>query len=117
MGAHLKPEVRGKLWKGEYVEIFSLLPLEKCNLGRVKPDDSKKEDEEKQRYRLIPRTFANWLQALTITASVIGEKNPEYCSVLFCYQDSIEEAYRVYGVQHGCGMTNSSSSGERCGHR
>lgn len=29
LGAHLKQEVREKLWKGEYVEIFSLLPLEK----------------------------------------------------------------------------------------
>lgn len=46
LGAHLKQEVREKLWKGEYVEIFSLLLLEKCNLDRVKPDDSKKEDEE-----------------------------------------------------------------------
>lgn len=41
------------------MEIFSLLPLEKFNLDRVKPDDSKKEDEEKRRYRLIPRTFVN----------------------------------------------------------
>lgn len=40
LGAHLKPEVREKIVKGEYVEIFSLLPLEKFNLDRVKPDDS-----------------------------------------------------------------------------
>lgn len=26
--AHLKPEVRDRIWKGEYVEISSLLPLE-----------------------------------------------------------------------------------------
>lgn len=97
LGAHLKQEVREKLWKGEYVEIFSLLPLEKFNLDRVKPDDSKKEDEEKRRYRLIPRTFTNWLQAFAIMASVIGEKQPEHCSALFCYQDAIGEAYRVYG--------------------
>lgn len=64
-GAQLKPEVREKTVKGEYVEIFLLLPLEKLNLDRVKPDDSKKEDEEKLRYRLIPRTFSNWLQALS----------------------------------------------------
>lgn len=51
LGAHLKQEVRDKIGKGEYIEIFSLLPLEKFNLDRVKPDDSKKEDEEKRRYR------------------------------------------------------------------
>lgn len=96
LGAHLKQEVREKIVKGEYVEIFSLLPFEKFNLDRVKPDDSKKEDE-KRRYRLIPRTFGNWLQAFAIMASLIGEKNPEHCSALFCYMDAIGEAHRVYG--------------------
>lgn len=47
LGTHLKQEVWDKIVKGEYVEIFSLLPLEKFNLDRVKPDNSKKEDEEK----------------------------------------------------------------------
>lgn len=97
LGAHLKQEVRDKIMKGEYVEIFSLLPLEKFNLDRVKPDDSKKEDEEKRSYRLIPRTFVNWLQAFAIMASIIGEKNPEHCSALFCYMDAIGEAHNVYG--------------------
>ncbi|KAM3923887.1 uncharacterized protein RB166_012822 [Leptodactylus fuscus] len=99
LGAHLEQEVRDKIWKGEYVEIFSLLPLERFNLDRAKKDESKKEEEEERRYRLIPRTFSNWLQAFTILASVIGEKAPENCSALFCYMDVIGEAYRVYGGQ------------------
>ncbi|KAM3921520.1 uncharacterized protein RB166_010915 [Leptodactylus fuscus] len=97
LGVHLKQEVREKIWKGEYVEIFSLLPLEKFNLDRVKPDECKKEEEERRRYRLIPRTFSNWLQAFCILASVVGEKAPDNCSGLFYYLDSIGEAYRVYG--------------------
>lgn len=71
--------------------------MEKINLDRVKPDDSKKENEERRRYRLIPCTFVNWLQAFAIMVSVIGEKNPEHCSALFCYMDAIGEAHRVYG--------------------
>lgn len=47
LGAHLKPEVREKIWKGEYLEIFSLLPLKKFNLDRVKLGESKKKEEEK----------------------------------------------------------------------
>lgn len=45
------------------MRFFSLLPLEKFNLDRVKLDklDTKKEDE-KRRYSLIPETFSNWLQ-------------------------------------------------------
>lgn len=83
LGAHLKQEVREKIWKGEYVEIFSLLPLEIFYLDRVKPDESKREEEEgRQRYRLKPRTFTNWLQAFTILASVIGGKAAENCLAL-----------------------------------
>lgn len=67
--------------------------MEKFYLDRVKPDElDLKKDEEKRRYRLIPRTFSNWLQAFAILASVIGEKAPEHCSGLFCYMDSIGES-------------------------
>lgn len=72
-----------------------LLPLENVYLDLVKPDGSKK--ERHRRYRLTPHTFANWLQVFTILASIIGEKAPENCSVVFCYMDSIGEAYRTYG--------------------
>lgn len=78
------------------MEIFSLLPLEKFNLDEVKPDESKKEDEEKRCYPLILRTLGNWLQAFNILATVTGEKALESCSALFCYLDSISEAQRVY---------------------
>lgn len=63
----------------------------------MKLDNSKKEDEEKRRYRLIPRTFGNWLQAVAILASVIGGKTLEHCLALFCYMDAIGEAHRIYG--------------------
>ncbi|KAM4013963.1 uncharacterized protein ACNLHF_003920 [Anomaloglossus baeobatrachus] len=96
LGIHLKQEVREKIWADEYVEIFSLLPLEKYNLDRVRFDERKREEQER-RYRLIPQTFANWFQAFAILASVIGQKTPEHCSALFCYMNSIGEAHRVYG--------------------
>lgn len=82
--------------EGRVRRNFSLLPLENFNLISEKLD-LKKDDEGKRRYRLIPRTFSNWLQAFAILASVIGEKAPEHCSGLFGYMDSIGEAYRVYG--------------------
>lgn len=59
LGAHLKQKVKEKIWRDEFVEIFSLLPLEKFKLDRRKPDKSKKEEEEKRRYRLIPHTFSH----------------------------------------------------------
>lgn len=101
-----------KIWKGEYVEIFSLLPLEKFNLDRVKADKSKKEDEKKHHYRVISRTSPNWLQAFAILASVISKKEPEKCSALFCYLDVIGEAHRVY-----CGMAWLRYDEQVCQHK
>ncbi|KAE8577583.1 hypothetical protein XENTR_v10022958 [Xenopus tropicalis] len=99
LGSHLKPEVREKIWKREYVDIFTLLPLERFNIDKFEKgkEHRKEEDEDRRRYRLIPRTFGNWLQAFAILASVVGEKHPEHCSALFCYLDGIWEAHRVYG--------------------
>ncbi|PIO41044.1 hypothetical protein AB205_0145070 [Aquarana catesbeiana] len=99
LGAHLKQEVREKIVKGEYVEIFSLLPLEKFNLDGVKPDDSKKEDEEKRRYRLIPRTFGNWLQAFAIMASVIDGGQPRLVWILgHSYGGNVRPEGRQLGI-------------------
>ncbi|OCT80202.1 hypothetical protein XELAEV_18027013mg [Xenopus laevis] len=51
LGKHVKMEVKKKVWKGEYVEIFSLLPLERFNLDILdKKEEKKKEEEEKRRY-------------------------------------------------------------------
>ncbi|OCT74874.1 hypothetical protein XELAEV_18033861mg [Xenopus laevis] len=99
LGAHLKPEVREKIWKREYVDIFTLLPLERFGIDRYEKgkEHRKEEDEERRRFRLIPRTFGNWLQAFSILASVVGERHSELCSALFCYLDGIWEAHRVYG--------------------
>ncbi|XP_073442891.1 vomeronasal type-2 receptor 26-like [Dendrobates tinctorius] len=74
--------MREKIWKDEYVEIFSLLPLEKFNLDKTKKDDREKDDrekeeeeEEKWRWPLIPQTFVNWLQAFAILIS-FGTMDP-----------------------------------------
>lgn len=86
----------GKIWKGDYVEIFSQLPLECFNLNRPHREEKK---DERHRYLLIPRTFTNWLQVFAILTSVIGEKAPENCSAFMCYLDAIGEVYRVYSGQ------------------
>lgn len=67
-GVYLKQEVRRKI----------------CRDG----SDESKEEKEKQRYWLIPRTFSSSLHVYSIMASVIGEKASENCSALFCYLDS-----------------------------
>ncbi|OCT57121.1 hypothetical protein XELAEV_18003999mg, partial [Xenopus laevis] len=99
LGAHLSVEIGEKIWKNEYIDIFTLLPLERFNLDKWEKgkEARKQEDEDRRRFRLIPRTFSNWQQAFAILASIIGERKPEKCSALFCYMDMILEAFRVHG--------------------
>lgn len=102
----VKSEVRDKIWWGDYVDIFALFPLE--NLVRIKPEESKKEDEDKHRHRLIPWTFSNWLQAIAIFASVIGEKNhlrtvPPFFVILM----PLARPRGCTGTWPGCIMMNS----------
>ncbi|OCT97397.1 hypothetical protein XELAEV_18009620mg [Xenopus laevis] len=69
---------------------FNIEKFVKCKEHR------KEEDEYRGQYRLIPRTFGNWMQAFAILASILGEKHPEQCLALFCYLDGIWDAQRVY---------------------
>lgn len=68
LGAHLKGEVEKKIWMREYVDIFTLLPLERFNLDRPRDNELKADEEERWCFRLIPRTFGNWSQAFFNTS-------------------------------------------------
>lgn len=93
LGTHLKTEVRERIWKGEFVEIFSLLPLETYYLDRVKPYKSKK--EERRRYRLIWAPFPIGSKPLLFLQFHRRKGTGELLHA-FCYLNSIREAYRVY---------------------
>lgn len=88
---------KGNMWKYFYSD-------------RVKPDESMKEKEEQRIYRLIPRTFANWLQAFAILASVIGEKPPENCSASFVIWTRLGRHIGCIVVWVGSVMTSSFTS-------
>lgn len=110
LGAQLKTEVSEKIWKDEFVEIFSLLPLENFNLDCVKPDESKKEEEEKRRYHLILRTFANWLQAFANFASVMGKRPPRTVRPCFVTYRLLVRPTGCMGGWRGSAMMNNSVS-------
>ncbi|XP_053561325.1 uncharacterized protein LOC128652414 [Bombina bombina] len=99
LGIHLTGELREKIGKREFIEIFSLLPLE--HVLEVKEDEKEKgkkeEEERKKRWRKLPKTFINWSRAFRILASVICEKTPDQGASLFCYYDEISSAYGTYG--------------------
>lgn len=76
LGYHLRLAVKEKIWKGEFVDILSLLPLHKDFMAIT---EKKEEWSEGGRRRPIPRSFNNWLQAYCIYLGIMAEKNPELC--------------------------------------
>lgn len=96
-------------WKGDYVEIFLLLPLEVFNLDKVKLDESKKE-EEKLRYRLILCAFGNWSQAFHILHHITVRPN-------FGISIPLVRPRGLQGGLRGFAMLSSTGNGRRGDHR
>lgn len=96
LGYHLSNAVKEKIWRGDFIDILSLLPSSKEFL--LKSDKRIDDRSEEDRRRAIPRTFQNWLQAFCIFASVVGERFPDKCSGLFQHLDIVAEAYRHFGA-------------------
>lgn len=95
LGFHLSKSVKEKIWRGEYLDILSLLPASKEFLA--KSDRQSSERTEEDRRRAVPKTFQNWLQAFCIYSAVMGERFPGKCSGLFQHLDIIAEAFRHFG--------------------
>ncbi|CAH2325458.1 Hypothetical predicted protein, partial [Pelobates cultripes] len=81
LGCHLKVEVKEKIWKGEFVEIFSLLPLEEfLDLKEEDKKDAKKEEEEKRRRWLRRRRSREVVR----TGLITGMKGGSLRHVVLC---------------------------------
>lgn len=94
LGYHLTSAIKEKIWRQEFVELLALLPSSK---DTSKQSDKKVDDKDDEKKRTAPKSFFNWLQAFTIYASVMGEKQPQLCSGLFRHLEIILEAYRNFG--------------------
>lgn len=56
LGFHLNNAIKDKIWRGDYIDILSLLPSAKKN--RL---EKKNGDKFEDRCRSVPRSFNNWL--------------------------------------------------------
>ncbi|XP_040195886.1 uncharacterized protein LOC120928890 [Rana temporaria] len=91
LGFHLSANVKAKIWKGDYMDILSLLPAAEDR--PLRRDQEKVVDDKR---KIVPRSFNNWLQAFCIYASVMGEKHPEICYKMFHHVEIILEAYKNF---------------------
>lgn len=94
LGFHLPLAVKEKIWKGEFLDLLSLLPIAKDFIIKT---DKRYEDGAVDSRRPISRSFFNWLQAFCIFSAIMGEKHPEKCPGLFQHLEHIPEAYKSFG--------------------
>ena len=103
LGFHLTTNIKEKIWKGDFIELLTLLPGKEFS-GK---SDNKKDELSEDRRRTAPKSFYNWLQAFCIYSAILDEKFPDKCSGLFQHLENILEAYRNFG---GFGWYNYDES-------
>ena len=84
--------VKERIWRKEYIDIFTLLEVRVAGLDLKAEKD---EDKDKKRVR-VERNIANWGQAFRTMACIIIEKFPECAGALWLYEYSIHAAHAKY---------------------
>ncbi|KAJ1147023.1 hypothetical protein NDU88_013274 [Pleurodeles waltl] len=95
-------EARERIWKREFIDIFSLLTFAKEGADITVP--SKEVDKHKWKRKVKPEeSIDNWLEAFAMLSTVIMEKFPEQGPALCKYNRVIYEEYTRNG---GTGWLN-----------
>lgn len=86
VGLHLTQELKGKIWHREFINILTLVPLDKETVDKARRIDVTSQGEKSKQ---LPRTFGNWLQSFCAYAGMLCEKFLELGPLLFGYVDLI----------------------------
>ncbi|KAJ1090814.1 hypothetical protein NDU88_003943 [Pleurodeles waltl] len=95
LAAHVAPEIKEKIWKGEFVDIFSLVRAKRREV-ETKEKDTKSSafGEKKQK---IEENITNWLFGYNVFMTVMLEKKPEIGIAMIFYANKILKAHHAYG--------------------
>lgn len=93
LGSHLALSVKGKIWKGEFVDMFNLLQVEPEPV--LKLGDPIKDSETTKKGK-IDKNWMNWLNGFVIYASVLLQMYPNKAIALFKSLDFFYRAFRDY---------------------
>ncbi|KAJ1112658.1 hypothetical protein NDU88_000919 [Pleurodeles waltl] len=87
--------VKKRIWRREFIDIFSLLEIQVEGLGLTTVDEKEKERRERNRVRK-EKSFDNWLDAFRIMVCIIVEKFPHCAKDLWLYESKIHEVQRQF---------------------
>lgn len=87
LGSHLSDKIKNKIWKHQFVDVFTLLYRD------IQAKEGSKEEEwELARRPRVPANIENWASAFFIYASVYCEKHTDRVIAIFKYMDIIRKA-------------------------
>ncbi|XP_077647018.1 uncharacterized protein LOC110469209 [Lonchura striata] len=81
LGYKLAKATKERIWRGEFIDLFSLLHTELAPEHGPRPGD----------------TLDQWVSAFLVYASVLCEKHPARCGAMFKYLDTIRKLHATYG--------------------
>ncbi|KAJ1136759.1 hypothetical protein NDU88_003173 [Pleurodeles waltl] len=95
LAGHVSTETREKIWKGDFVDIFSLIRAKRREIeGKEKEPKSSSYSERKPK---IEENITNWLFGFNVFMSMLLEKKPELGTSLIYYANKILKAQHTYG--------------------
>ncbi|KAJ1197239.1 hypothetical protein NDU88_001101 [Pleurodeles waltl] len=95
LAAHVSAEVKEKIWKGEFVDIFSLIRAKRREV-EVKEKETKSSFYGERKPK-VEESITNWLLGFNVFMSVLLEKKPELGTSLIYYANKIMKAQHTYG--------------------
>ncbi|XP_078530054.1 uncharacterized protein LOC144812318 [Lissotriton helveticus] len=95
LAAHVTLETREKIWKGDFVDIFSLIRPKRREVETKEKDG--KEGSFRDRKPRVEESINNWLFGFNVFSIVMLEKKPELVIPLIGYANQILKAQTMYG--------------------
>ncbi|KAJ1159717.1 hypothetical protein NDU88_000222 [Pleurodeles waltl] len=95
LAAHVSAEVKEKIRKGEFVEIFSLIRAKRR--GVESKDKEAKASSTGDKKPRVEENITNWHFSFNVFMSVRLEKKPDLGIAMICYSNKILRAHHVYG--------------------
>ncbi|KAJ1160233.1 hypothetical protein NDU88_000735 [Pleurodeles waltl] len=95
LAAHVSTEVKENIWKGEFVDVFSLIRARRREVDYK--DKEAKPSSYGDRKPKVEENITNRLFGFNVFMSVLLEKKPELGTALIYYTNKILKAQHTYG--------------------
>ncbi|XP_078509566.1 uncharacterized protein LOC144769384 [Lissotriton helveticus] len=95
LATHVTLEVKEKIWKGAYVDIFALIRSKRRDVEYKEREG--KEGSFRDRKMKVEESLTNWLFGFHMFTTVLLEKKPELAISLVFYTNKIVKAHATHG--------------------